>query len=653
TTTATWAHVGTKLFNLAVNPVSGAVYVSNTESRNDLRFEGPGQYAGKTLQGHLAESRITVLSGAQVLPRHLNKHIDYSVLPAPAGTSEYSLASPLDLVVSADGATLYVAAFGSGKVGVLPTSALEADTFDPVAASAHYLTITGGGPSGLALDDARQRLYVSTRFDDGLSLVDLATHAETAHLTFHTPEVAKVIAGRRFLYDAQLSSSNGEASCASCHMFGDTDHLAWDLGNPDADTVDTPVNIKLAAGARGGINGSGDVAKLHPMKGPMTTQTLRGLVNHGAMHWRGDRVDGFFGRDPREVPPFDSSLSFKNFIVAFQGLVGRGTQFDVDDMKSFTDFALRLVMPPNPVRNLDNSLTDAQARGKKHSMGREALASAPGAPADCDAKGYPTTNGHFSDGVGLATLGFTCQGCHTLSPADGYFGTDGQSSFEALPQTNKIPQLRNLYTKVGMFGVAPESSAHGGTSTNQGPQVRGFGFTNDGSVDTLFEFLQARVFDSNQGGRIGFTGGDAQRRDVEQYLLAFDSDLAPIVGQQITLDAASTQEVNDRVDLLIARAQAPFESAVLGANVTECDLVVHGVVDGRQAAFSLRKDGTFDRDDGDGTISAADLRALAAKAGQALTFTCVPPGWGIRALDRDLDGVKNALDACPDDATCH
>jgi len=32
-------------------------------------------------------------------------------------------------------------------------------------------------------------------------------------------------------------------------------------------------------------------------------------------------------------------------------------------------------------------------------------------------------------------------------------------------------------------------------------------------------------------------GGDAQRRDVERLLLAFDTDLAPIVGQQVTLDA--------------------------------------------------------------------------------------------------------------------
>ena len=63
---------------MVVNPVNGAVYVSNTDAQNDHRFEGPGTYAGHSLRGHLAESHITVLSAAQILPRHLNKHIDYS-----------------------------------------------------------------------------------------------------------------------------------------------------------------------------------------------------------------------------------------------------------------------------------------------------------------------------------------------------------------------------------------------------------------------------------------------------------------------------------------------------------------------------------------------------------------------------------------------
>ena len=62
------------------------------------------------------------------------------------------------------------------------------------------------------------------------------------------------------------------------------------------------------------------------MKGPMTTQTLRGLATHGGMHWRGDRVDGFFGTDACTEPsgaPCNEDLSFRNFIVAFEGLVGQ------------------------------------------------------------------------------------------------------------------------------------------------------------------------------------------------------------------------------------------------------------------------------------------------------------------------------------------
>jgi DNA-binding beta-propeller fold protein YncE len=80
-----------------VNPVTGVLYVSNTEARNEVRFEGPGTFADTTVQGHLAEARITVVSGANVLPRHLNKHIDYDTTPAPAGTKAHSLATPVGM----------------------------------------------------------------------------------------------------------------------------------------------------------------------------------------------------------------------------------------------------------------------------------------------------------------------------------------------------------------------------------------------------------------------------------------------------------------------------------------------------------------------------------------------------------------------------
>src|SRR5580704_891434 len=114
---AAYAHVGTTLFNMVTNPVTGTLYVSNTDAVNNVRFEGPGIFGGHTVQGHLAEARITVISGNAVAPRHLNKHIDYTKLAGSAGfdptAKNHSLSMPLDMAVTADGKTLYVAALGS------------------------------------------------------------------------------------------------------------------------------------------------------------------------------------------------------------------------------------------------------------------------------------------------------------------------------------------------------------------------------------------------------------------------------------------------------------------------------------------------------------------------------------------------------------
>ena len=77
------------------------------------------------------------------------------------------------MAVTGNGATLYVAALGSDKIGVFSTAQLETDTFVPSAAS--HIPVSGGGPTGLVLDEARGQLYVLTRFDNAISIVDTAT----------------------------------------------------------------------------------------------------------------------------------------------------------------------------------------------------------------------------------------------------------------------------------------------------------------------------------------------------------------------------------------------------------------------------------------------------------------------------------------------
>jgi YVTN family beta-propeller protein len=587
-----FAHAGTVLFNMIVNPANGNLFVSNTDARNEVRFEGPG-ILGTTVRGHLHEARITVIDpdAETVTPRHLNKHIPaqaqgYRTNPMPPDVADDSLATPLGMAIADDG-TLYVAAFGSSKIGRFPAADLEDGSFLPDGAT--HLDVTGGGPAGLALGANDGRLYVLTRFDNAVKVLDTTSGAELAAHPLHNPEPPEVVDGRRFLYDARFTSSNGEASCSSCHVFADFDSLGWDLGNPD-DAVAASTNP---------IGVIGSQQAFHPLKGPMTTQTLRGMDHHGPMHWRGDRTGG-------GLQALDEQLAFEAFNVAFDGLIGRDEgEIPAADMTAFAQFILEVELPPNPIRNLDNSLTAAQQNGRDLYFDRE--------------------------GTDLVT---NCNGCHVLDPAAGFFGTNGETTFENETQEFKVAHLSNAYQKVGMFGMPeiPFVNVPDSHQTHQGDQVRGFGYLHDGSISTVFDFLNATVFvNLNQ----------TERANLEQFVFAFDTALAPIVGQQVTLTSANggVGGVTDRLDLMRQRAGTSFVWAD-HPGVRECDLTVKGNVGGIARGYLFDPATNLYQSDRaeEAPLNDAALRALAQTPGQELTYTCVPPGSGTRiALDRDDD----------------
>src|SRR5262249_5814566 len=102
-----------------------------------------------------------------------------------------------------------------------------------------------------------------------------------------------------------------------------------------------------------------------------------------------------------------------------------------------------------------------------------------------------------------------------------------------------------------------------------GDQVRGFGFLHDGSVDAIFRFHNAQVFTgfaNATNANCGTTSPNGCRRNVEQFMFAFDSDLAPIVGQQVTLTGTNGGTVGPPITLMLHRALAG-----------ECDVVVKGL----------------------------------------------------------------------------
>ena len=100
--------------------------------------------------------------------------------------------------------------------------------------------------------------------------------------------------------------------------------------------------------------------------------------------------------------------------------------------------------------------------------------------------------------------------------------------------------------------------------------MRGFGLLHDGAMDTVFRFVHGMSFSALFAGPDGEglpvpPGGEVERRQIEAFVHAFPTNLAPIVGQQITLTPTNAAVAGPRIDLLIARA-----------NVGECELIVKG-----------------------------------------------------------------------------
>ena len=95
----------------------------------------------------------------------------------------------------------------------------------------------------------------------------------------------------------------------------------------------------------------------------MTTQTLRGMAKNGPTHWRGDRTGGNRQTVRGSVESLEEA-SFRNSIQRLSVWWGGRRRCPEADMQAFTDFAMALKMPPNPVRALDNSLNATEQAGR-------------------------------------------------------------------------------------------------------------------------------------------------------------------------------------------------------------------------------------------------------------------------------------------------
>src|SRR6185503_14297507 len=327
--------VGTLNLGLAVRPNSSDLYIANTDARNasSQRFEPVIRGSFVTNQ----VSRVDIGSGA-VTRYNLNPTAN-SVTSFPSLTElSNALAQPTAIVFGPSGNNFFVAAFGSDRVAQVDANSgavVGRVELSPTAAGSAADPRNKRGPRGLALKPG-QALYVLNRLANSISVINPVNQTVVREIPIgsHDPTPATVRNGRGFLYDAKLSGA-GLVSCASCHLDADRDDLAWDLGNPQG-SLETNRAVVSATHLLfpGGISSN---FVFHPMKGPMTTQTLKGLQGLDPLHWRGDRTN------------------FLHFNGAFDGLLG-GSVLSATDMQAYRTYINTINFQPNPNQNLDRTL---------------------------------------------------------------------------------------------------------------------------------------------------------------------------------------------------------------------------------------------------------------------------------------------------------
>ncbi|MGH2570972.1 MAG: hypothetical protein ACRDGR_07085, partial [bacterium] len=465
--------VGTNLFNIAVNPVGGGLFVTNQEATNEVRFE-------PVIRGRFLRNRVTLLDPATGIatPVHLNSHIDYD---APSGNPlerAQSLSIPLDVVFAADGQTAYVAAFGSRKVGVL----------DATGAVTRRIPV-GDGPAGLALDEVNQRLFVLNRHASSLSVVDLTDDSSIEIPLGFDPTPPNIRDGRVLFYGGENSSAHGDVSCASCHVFGAVDDIAWDLGDPQGLFQPPPPGAE-----------DDSLVGFHPMKGPMTTQTMKGLAGTEPLHWRGDRE------------------TLADFNGAFVSLLGRASALSGSQLQLFEDFTFSMIHAANPNLELDGSLPASIANGNP-ALGQQ----------------------HFYTPVELG--GGNCVSCHAQPSGNGPEVLASIRVQSLSTQDMTVPQLRTMYEKTRFKRNAPFT-------------VRSYGTVHDGANGDLNPH-QLTLGQDGGGPPAGLRlDPELDKKNIEAFLRCFDTGVHPVVGAQWTMDGTNEAAGVARVSTMVAIADA-------------------------------------------------------------------------------------------------
>ncbi len=244
--------VGTMLFAHGINPVSGKLWVLNTQSFN----ADPALNSAPKVRGLFGANRLTLVDlpvpGAPPATQHAVVSLD-DVPSEPIG-------KPFALAFTPDGYGLIVGTLTDDVTVLSPTGAAVATWDLP----------QGSLPRGILYDETRQLVLTYCWGTNTIEVraVALPGLPVVANLDVgYDPTSPERKEGRAIFYDGRRSLQRNLA-CESCHVEGMNDNLVWNLS-------DTPVDDK----------------------GVMYTRTLKGIEFTGPYHWRGEREFSDFNAD--------------------------------------------------------------------------------------------------------------------------------------------------------------------------------------------------------------------------------------------------------------------------------------------------------------------------------------------------------------------
>ena len=249
------------------------------------------------------------------------------VVQVPLDELERYFALPFGVAIAPDKSKAFVSAAGSDNISVISIPALLKSVHaahrqfaNDLSASANYVITripTGRNPRGIVLSPDGKRLYVATRMDDNITVIDTKAAKVISSFDLGGPkEITPLRRGEQNFYNASFAFQ-GQFSCANCHLDATFDGLQWDL-EPDGFGVDIVANRSIE-----------DLMGTQPFK------------------WNGGNPDL-----PTECGPRTAKYIY------------RSQSFDHRELTDLVTFVLSLPVRPNRYRSPDGELTAAQDHGK-------------------------------------------------------------------------------------------------------------------------------------------------------------------------------------------------------------------------------------------------------------------------------------------------